>query len=318
MARVDDTAEIEPWTPHGLSTSDYRPKQAHSISCFIQMCALAEILNEILIHLHNPSKELPRSQAYKCADSQSFKLRDWWRDLPEHLKINISDPKLECPPSHIVTLNCLFHTINILTNRAKLKLSREPDLSGQMTEDNPLVQCMSSATSIVALFDLYKRTFGDGHVVLSLAYSVYTAASIFLLEVQALGHAAPSTLERLSFCVGALGRLKLTSPARELDALGIQAMVMLPSASSHTGHQPAADHPPPPLPTNAPIILNNTQSYGPANQPGTTITLDNPYLVGEMDDSLGFNLLDMSTEMYETFSQVEPIRITMNPGFDIF
>ncbi|KAJ4360067.1 uncharacterized protein N0V89_000626 [Didymosphaeria variabile] len=291
------------------------------------MCALAEILNEILIHLYNPSKELPRSQAYKCADSQSFKLRNWWRDLPEHLKINISDPNLECPPSHIVTLNCLFHTINILTNRAKLKLSREPDLAGQMTEDNPLVQCMSSATSIIALIDLYKRTFGDGHVVLSLAYSVYTAASIFLLEVQALGHAAPSTLERLSFCVEALDRLRVTSPviatasdliARELDALGIQTTVMLPPASSHTVNQPVADRPPPPLPTNAPTIMNNPQSYGPANQLGTTITLDNPYLVGDMDDSLGFNLLDMSTEMYETFSQVEPIRVTMNPGFDIF
>lgn len=108
--------------------------------------------------------------------------------------------------------SCLFHTINILTNRAKLKLSREPDLAGQTAEDNPLVQCMSSATSIITLFDLYKRAFGDGHVVLSLAYSVYTAASIFLLEVQALGHAAPSTLERLAFCVGALDRLRVTSP----------------------------------------------------------------------------------------------------------
>jgi hypothetical protein len=113
--------------------------------------------------------------------------------------------------------SCLFHTINILTNRAKLKLSREPDLAGQTAEDNPLVQCMSSATSIIALFDLYKRTFGDGHVVLSLGYSVYTAASIFLLEVQALGHAAPSTMERLSFCVAALDRLRVTSPGRPVN-----------------------------------------------------------------------------------------------------
>lgn len=105
---MDDTAEIEPWTPHGLPSSDYRPKQAHSISCFIQMCALAEILNEILINLHNPSRELPRLQAYKCADLQSGKLRDWWRDLPEHLKINLSDPELECPPSHIVTLKYVW------------------------------------------------------------------------------------------------------------------------------------------------------------------------------------------------------------------
>lgn len=83
-----------------------------------------------------------------------------------------------------------------------------------MAEHNPLIHCISSATSIVALFDLYKRTFGEGHVVLSLAYSVYTAASIFLLELQAIGHTAPNTLERLSFCVGVLERLRHTNPGK--------------------------------------------------------------------------------------------------------
>lgn len=102
--------------------------------------------------------------------------------------------------------------MNILLNRAKLKLSREPRLANITAEHNPLIQCISSATSIVALFDLYNRTFGEGHVVLALAYSVYTAASIFLLEIQAVGHAAPSTLERLSLCVGTLDRLRTTSP----------------------------------------------------------------------------------------------------------
>jgi hypothetical protein len=100
---VDDTAEIEVWTPHGLLPS-YLPKQAHSISCFIQMCGLAEVLNQIQIHLYNPNQELSPSRAYQCAVTEGLKLRDWWRDLPEHLKINLADPALECPPSHIVTL----------------------------------------------------------------------------------------------------------------------------------------------------------------------------------------------------------------------
>lgn len=73
---------------------------------------------------------------------------------------------------------------------------------------NHLVQCMSSATSILALFDLYRRTFGDRHVVLSLAYSLYTAASIFLLEIKALKYAAAATVEKLKFCVFALERVK--------------------------------------------------------------------------------------------------------------
>ena len=47
---------------------------------------------------------------------------------------------------------------------------------------------------------------------MALAYSMYTAASIFLLEIQAVGHGAPSTLERLSLCVHTLERLRKTSP----------------------------------------------------------------------------------------------------------
>jgi len=130
---------------------------------------------------------------------------------------------LICPSS------CLYHAINILLNRAKLKLSREPKLASVMAEHNPLIKCLSSATSIVTLFSLYKRTFGEGHVVLSLAYSVYTAASIFLLEIQAIGHVAPITLERLSICIGALDRLRQTNPGTTTMSLPVK----LTNHSSH-------------------------------------------------------------------------------------
>ena len=100
---MDDTAELEAWTPHGLSSS-YPPKQAHSISCFIQMCGLAEVLNQILIHLYNPSQDLVPSRAYQSALTAGTKLREWWRNLPAHLKINLAASPLDCPPSHIVTL----------------------------------------------------------------------------------------------------------------------------------------------------------------------------------------------------------------------
>jgi hypothetical protein len=110
--------------------------------------------------------------------------------------------------------SCIYHTINILLNRAKLKLSRESELAAEIIEHNPLIHCISSATSIVALFNLYRGAFGEGHVVLSLAYSVYTAASIFLLELQALGHVATLTFERLSFCVGVLNNLRHSNPGK--------------------------------------------------------------------------------------------------------
>jgi hypothetical protein len=101
---VDDTAEIETWMPHGLASTNYPPRQAHSISCFIHMCGLAEILNQVLIHFYSPTCDLSSSSALTCALEQSSKMRAWWRDLPEHLKINVGALPQLAPPSHIVTL----------------------------------------------------------------------------------------------------------------------------------------------------------------------------------------------------------------------
>jgi hypothetical protein len=49
-----------------------------------------------------------------------------------------------------------------------------------------------------------------------------------------------------------------------------------------------------------------------------TVLLDTFYLNGQTDGSVGYNLLNMPTEMYEAFSQIEPLSATMDPGFDIF
>lgn len=104
---------------------------------------------------------------------------------------------------------------------------------------------MASATSILSLFDLFRRTFGDNHVVLSLAYSIYTAASIFLLEIQALKYAAPGTLDKLKFCIITLERVKVSNPVmatalnlvyQELQKLQID--IHAPTEPEKPPHQP--------------------------------------------------------------------------------
>lgn len=112
---------------------------------------------------------------------------------------------------------------------------------------------MASATSILSLFDLYHRTFGDSHVVLSLAYSIYTAASIFLLEIQALKYAAPGTIDKLKFCISALERVKATNPViitaingiySELQKLQINIQVPMSVPPESTQEHPQHHQPP--------------------------------------------------------------------------
>ncbi|KAL4788578.1 fungal-specific transcription factor domain-containing protein [Aspergillus varians] len=248
---LDDTSELEPWTPHGVVFSDgaqYPPTQAHSTSCFVEMCGLMEILNQILIHIYDHNRQISDTELHTCVREQSRNLGGWWDDLPEHLKLPPTDLPPYSPPSHIVTLNCIYHTINILIHRPVLcsKRSREP------YDKSHLVHCMTSATAILSIFDMYRRTFGDSHVVLSAAYSVYTAASIFLLEIQALKYAAPGTLDKLKFCVFALERVRISSSVittalslvyQEIQRLQVDHKIALSIPQQDTSQHQSSPHP---------------------------------------------------------------------------
>lgn len=120
-------------------------------------------------------------------------------------------------------------------------LSRQCSSPTHNNRAKHLLECVSSATSIIAIFDLFCKSFGIYRSVLSLSYSVYIASSIFLLQVQAAAGTAgllneeqqqqqQPALRKLDFCIRALSRLKDINPIvgsavglilRELANLGI-------------------------------------------------------------------------------------------------
>jgi len=55
-----------------------------------------------------------------------------------------------------------------------------------------------------------------------------------------------------------------------------------------------------------------------SDQQDETILLDLSYFDSRMEGDMSYNLLDMPPEMYEAFSQVEPLSVTMDPGFDVY
>lgn len=142
---VDDTAEIETWMPHGLTTANYPPRQAHSISCFIHMCGLAEILNQVLIHFYSPTCDLSSSSALACALEQSSKMRAWWRDLPEHLKINVGALPQLAPPSHIVTLKWVACRLRLRCVHADMNIVASIIPSTSFS----IARCSDSAAQII-------------------------------------------------------------------------------------------------------------------------------------------------------------------------
>jgi len=211
----DDSTENELWVPHGVtfpSGFEYPPTPAHSTSCFIRMCELSVIFNEILSHIYDPLGQNTNSEIEACVASQSVALDNWWHDLPTFLKLEPTNLPPVAPPSHIVVMNCLFHTFRILLYRPMLTRRSGDGIKTEPAQFQiSLEQCVTSAVAISAVFDLFVRTFGYGHCILSLSYSVYIAVSIFLLQVQAHegGHEA---LRRLLFCVDCLEQVKVVNP----------------------------------------------------------------------------------------------------------
>ncbi|KIA75370.1 hypothetical protein HK57_00153 [Aspergillus ustus] len=153
---MDDYAEHELWSPHGVEFpdgSEYPPMTAHSISCFRSTCRLSIIFNQILLHIYDPSKTHTDAELRACLQSegQSLKHGDirWWDDLPSFLKIDTGDLPEHCPPSHIVTLNCLYHVFKILLYRPMLTQRSSMHGNRPRAEPHHLVEFVSSALTLV-------------------------------------------------------------------------------------------------------------------------------------------------------------------------
>lgn len=70
----------------------------------MKMCGLAEILNQILIHMYDPMKQSTEAEFQTCVNEQGERLAMWWDELPDFLKLQIADLPQYSPPSHVVTL----------------------------------------------------------------------------------------------------------------------------------------------------------------------------------------------------------------------
>jgi hypothetical protein len=199
-------------------------------------------------------------------------------------------------------------------------------LSGHRRPDpSHLVECISSATAIITIFDLFRRAFGEGYCVLSLSYSVYTAASVFLLQIQASTYQDDQTLRRLQFCTGVLERVKIFNPGTELFSIFYifadsystvieNSLALIIQALSKLG-----------IDLSTLVVLPD-----PVGLQDTSITKDttltpanHPMIPGNEDfeiaegfqvpylDSFNLDGFEISTELLDAFLSLEPIDATV-------
>lgn len=124
-------------------------------------------------------------------------------------------PRFEFDRANIrfASFSCLYHTYKILLYRPMLTRRRNNSEGDSAPVHSYLVHCVTSATSIIAIFNLFVRNFSSNYCVMSLSYTVYIAATIYLLQVQAFPD-DQQALQRLDFCIQSLNELKKPCPSK--------------------------------------------------------------------------------------------------------
>ncbi|EGX89338.1 C6 transcription factor, putative [Cordyceps militaris CM01] len=221
LVMYDDSAENELWEPFGMPpdgrTWNYPASTAHSATCFIAMIRLSLIFNEILLHMYDPVIPNTEIEMLECVASQGLAMDKWWDDFPPYLKMDAANLPAIGPPTHLFT--------------SKPMLTRHYDtgIDGQLPWSTYLINCVTSATATIAIFDLFARTYSIKYCALSISYSMYIAASVFLLQVQAMPNDFQA-IRRLDYCLHMLHRVMVFNPIigrstnfilKELVAIGI-------------------------------------------------------------------------------------------------
>ncbi|KAH6645084.1 fungal-specific transcription factor domain-containing protein [Truncatella angustata] len=314
LAMSDDSTDNDLWFPFGSksqNTWQYPPCAAHSTSCFTKICQLSVILNEILIHMYDPLQQNTPKEIIDCLRSQGTALLLWWDNLPPSLKIDVFALPPLAPPSHIVTLNFLYHALKILLHRRMLPFRGKTVDEESSAMPHHLQECVTSATSIIAAFDLFCKTFGIGHCVLSQLYSVYIAATIFLLQIQATPHDSQA-LGRLEFCLNALDKAKDTNNvissalsviSEELHASGIELQSFRSHDTSSQPNRPAYD-----------VLTSEgtTAQSDLADTIGTSTDIE-PELMSENAWNIDFDPAHMVLDpgLLEALSTIEPLSVSV-------
>ncbi|EJP65812.1 fungal specific transcription factor [Beauveria bassiana ARSEF 2860] len=252
LVMYDDSAENEPWQPFGMPpdgrTWNYPASTAHSATCFIAMIRLSLIFNEILLHMYDPVIPNTETEMLECLAIQGPALDKWWDDFPPYLKMDAANLPAIGPPTHLFTSNCIFHTYKILLYRPMLTRQYVTDFDGQLPWNTYLINCVTSATATIAIFDLFARTYSIKYCALSISYSMYIAASVFLLQVQAMPSDSQA-MRRLDYCLHMLHRVMVFNPIigrstdfilKELVAIGISFDVVAGCLVETTSRRPLA------------------------------------------------------------------------------
>ena len=192
---LDDGDNQELWYPRHLQDSNAyypHPTLSHTTETFMYFAEIAVVINDMYATIYD-SRSRERINTSRVFDIER-RLLNIYESLPAHLRF--VDMDQACPPSHILNLNIIYHTVRIL-------LFRPFYLSQSQQHSRDLVAhahqtCAVAAQYVNTCFQSYGRTFQYRNQTYLLSYCVYTAATIEINEIRSADREiAASAMERL-------------------------------------------------------------------------------------------------------------------------
>jgi hypothetical protein len=211
-------------------------------------------------------------------------------------------------------ISCLYLTFRILLFRPMLSRWAPSEAEGSRPPHHYLVECVASATATIAIFDLFRRTFGMDYCVLSQSYSVYIAASVFLLQVQASPN-DQQAMRRLNYCIQVLDHVKNFSPIigtalthilRELAAIGLS-----PGAPPFHDAVPTTQ-PPPTTAAESPLaqgLYASSPMMPPQQPPQQQRPMPTDHLLQTPWTTFQPESIPQHPSIYEAMSSIQPLSI---------
>ncbi|KAF2152253.1 hypothetical protein K461DRAFT_321290 [Myriangium duriaei CBS 260.36] len=174
------------WQPvHAIEVTESLPQRpGYHTTVFCAFCRIHEITTDMLLLFSDATNH--ETLPTQIADLDS-RLRQWYADIPNAIKIEDTSGLAQSSAPHIVSLNLMYHTLQILLRRPYLSTTTD-----DTSRDRTLTSSIVHSTAIYAIHALYTRTFPQKLMTYQISYCIFTAATIEVQEV----HLAPTDARR--------------------------------------------------------------------------------------------------------------------------
>ncbi|KAI1270327.1 fungal-specific transcription factor domain-containing protein [Xylariaceae sp. FL1019] len=212
---LDDRDNLQMWMPvHAPEiTERYNPTPFYNTLVFCAHSQLHEITTEMMLLFANGS-----NVNVSATETQAIgtKFTSWFANLPEEIKISDPSSMLQSPPPHVVSINLIYHALNILLHRPQLH-SPNANIQGRSSKI-----CTSHSKHIHDIFCLYSKTFPHRMMTYQVSYCIFTAATVEVDEMTRMDQpAATQAAQRLGTAIRALDDESKNTPSigRSLDTI---------------------------------------------------------------------------------------------------